>query len=292
MYCTVVLRQKIMHAAALLLYLLCWLYDIIPLPPAVTIAVAGVVEDPCKDIHRGCEKCGKIRIPGTTRTATAYTACHIGWRLRRDGESKTCGTCKFCTLTAVGFCWTVLCSEGVGVHVLELCQNVGSWTSLLWYPLLSAVTSLACQLLMNRPPCCACLIADCAPGMALNGTGDDNSNWCAPCPQVRLPTQHIILHYIALHYITLHYITLHYITLHYITLHYIRCSTQTRVGTQSGAKRKAHRGLHCSVLQPQASLTAAQHQAPARPTVATAITHYVAHHNTCKVHVSAVSMSA
>ncbi|WIA13038.1 hypothetical protein OEZ85_006646 [Tetradesmus obliquus] len=77
--------------------------------------VAGAVEDnPCRDIHRGCEKCGKIRIPGTTKTTTACTACFLGWRLRRDGESKIC---------------------------------------------------------------------DCAPGMAFNGTRDDISNWCAPCPK-------------------------------------------------------------------------------------------------------------
>jgi hypothetical protein len=74
-------------------------------------AVAGAVEDPCKSIHRGCEKCGMVRIPGTTKTAMACTACYIGWRLRRDGESRTCGECccaraLLLTLTTI---MTLLC---------------------------------------------------------------------------------------------------------------------------------------------------------------------------------------
>jgi hypothetical protein len=45
----------------------------------------------CKSIDRNCVGCRSQRIPGTSSRELVCSHCEAGYRLRRDGESKTCG---------------------------------------------------------------------------------------------------------------------------------------------------------------------------------------------------------
>lgn len=44
----------------------------------------------CKKVHKACRSCRTTRIPGTKRSELVCSVCEPGWRLRRDGKSKTC----------------------------------------------------------------------------------------------------------------------------------------------------------------------------------------------------------
>jgi hypothetical protein len=45
----------------------------------------------CTPVHKACSTCRNQRVPGTKKTETLCSACKAGWKLRRDGKSKTCG---------------------------------------------------------------------------------------------------------------------------------------------------------------------------------------------------------
>jgi hypothetical protein len=45
----------------------------------------------CSKVHRACVSCRNQRVKGTKKTENVCTACSTGWRLRKDGVSKTCG---------------------------------------------------------------------------------------------------------------------------------------------------------------------------------------------------------
>jgi hypothetical protein len=45
----------------------------------------------CSRIDTHCSQCRNQRIPGTRRSELVCSSCESGYRLRRDGISKTCG---------------------------------------------------------------------------------------------------------------------------------------------------------------------------------------------------------
>jgi hypothetical protein len=45
----------------------------------------------CTRIDAHCSQCRNQRIPGTRRSELVCSSCESGYRLRRDGISKTCG---------------------------------------------------------------------------------------------------------------------------------------------------------------------------------------------------------
>jgi hypothetical protein len=45
----------------------------------------------CTRIDTHCSQCRNQRIPGTRRSELVCSSCESGYRLRRDGISKTCG---------------------------------------------------------------------------------------------------------------------------------------------------------------------------------------------------------
>lgn len=45
----------------------------------------------CTRIDAHCSQCRNQRIPGTRRSELVCSSCESGYRLRRDGVSKTCG---------------------------------------------------------------------------------------------------------------------------------------------------------------------------------------------------------
>lgn len=53
----------------------------------------------CTRVHRACGSCRNQRIKGSTKTETVCSACVGGWRLRKDGLSKTCGELWLVQLT-------------------------------------------------------------------------------------------------------------------------------------------------------------------------------------------------
>jgi hypothetical protein len=48
----------------------------------------------CTRIDAHCSQCRNQRIPGTRRSELVCYSCESGYRLRRDGISKTCGELK------------------------------------------------------------------------------------------------------------------------------------------------------------------------------------------------------
>jgi hypothetical protein len=102
----------------------------------------------CTKIHRACRSCRAQRQPGTRTTVALCSICQTGWRLRRDGKSRTCGT------------------------LYSSCENLLQCCIL---PAVSATQHLAPLLLFG--------CADCNTGFSMNGTQSNPQAWCNQCPR-------------------------------------------------------------------------------------------------------------
>jgi hypothetical protein len=62
----------------------------------------------CSRIDAHCSQCRNQRIPGTRRSELVCSSCESGYRLRRDGISKTCGELICC----IGSIFFLACNSG------------------------------------------------------------------------------------------------------------------------------------------------------------------------------------